>query len=131
MYQIISNCIEWHYLSVIIGRYQAIALNLPTIYCVLKRNLLQISNNKNTAHRRFFDFGPTTWYDWGDESQVEYTSDDPRFSFEGAKAVVFDIPTKEAKLHNDIVKSPGVVPSKYLVGVINTQPSNTVINTGI
>jgi len=61
---------------------------------------------------------------WGDENEVEYFLDDARFKGEGAKAVVMDIPEKEARVHcnltrSDLPKAPGVVPPKYLVGILD------------
>jgi len=56
---------------------------------------------------------------WGNEKEVKYFTDDPRFSGPGTKAIVMDVPFEEIKLHNDPTKSPGVVPPQYLVGVID------------
>lgn len=49
--------------------------------------------------------------------EVEYTTDDPRF----AKSVdiVFDLPFDQVRLHNDISKSPGLIPSNQIIGVID------------
>ncbi|TSC94194.1 MAG: hypothetical protein CEN91_15 [Candidatus Berkelbacteria bacterium Licking1014_85] len=59
---------------------------------------------------------------WSNEADVEYCTDDPRFSFLGAKAVVLDIPEQEARIHDNVQKSPGFVPNKYVVGIIDIQP---------
>ena len=56
---------------------------------------------------------------WGNEKEVDYFSDDFRFSGEGTHAVVMDVPNDEIRLHDNISKSPGIVPKKYLVGIID------------
>lgn len=56
---------------------------------------------------------------YADPDRVEYFSDDPRFSSPLKKVVVMDIPREEHRLHESVTKSPGVVPSKYVVGIIN------------
>ena len=53
---------------------------------------------------------------WSDATHAEYTTTDPRFT--DATAVVLDVPWQEARLHNDATKAPGVVPAKYVVGII-------------
>lgn len=53
---------------------------------------------------------------WQEESLVEYSTTDPRFA--GSVAVVFDIPIDELQIHEDIRRSPGVLPGKYIVGII-------------
>lgn len=58
---------------------------------------------------------------WAEENQVQYSCSDSRFSGPGAKAIVMDVPAQEIRLHNDVVKSPGIVPSKYLIGVIDSK----------
>lgn len=58
-----------------------------------------------------------TW--WSNPKEVKYSSDDPRFSGEHIKAVVMDVPSEEVRIHNDPIKSPGNVPSKYVVGVVD------------
>lgn len=55
---------------------------------------------------------------FADPENIEYYSEDPRFSWKGAKSVILDIPIEEHRLHRDVTKSPGVVPAKYIVGVI-------------
>ncbi len=57
---------------------------------------------------------------WGDENQVEYSIEgDARFSGAGAKAIIMDVPMEEANLHGKIGRAPGIVPSKYLVGILD------------
>jgi len=56
---------------------------------------------------------------YGEEKEVEYGSTDPRFNYEGLKAVVFDLKNAEWKLHNDIRMSPGTIPSDRLVGIVD------------
>ena len=58
---------------------------------------------------------------WADSSQVEYWSTDPRFNFEGAQAVVMDVPENEMRLHNDPVRAPGSIPAKYIVGIVEAK----------
>src|SRR5690348_7551810 len=43
----------------------------------------------------------------------DWITDDPRFNFPGAKAVVIDVPNGEWKSHNNISKSTGLIPSNY------------------
>ncbi len=50
--------------------------------------------------------------------QAEYSSEDPRFASPQAKAIVMDLPADEHKLHNNVTKSPGRIPAKYIVGVV-------------
>lgn len=56
---------------------------------------------------------------YGKAEDAEYFSDDPRFASEELKAIVIDIPAEEYKIHNDITKSPGVLPPEYIVGVVD------------
>ena len=56
---------------------------------------------------------------WGDEKEVEYGSDDPRFNHEGLKVVVFDVPNDEWKLHNAVGKAPGIIPTNQIVGLVD------------
>lgn len=57
---------------------------------------------------------------WQNENDVEYSiQGDPRFSGPEARAVVMDVPMEEIRLHDKITKAPGVVPAKYLVGIID------------
>ncbi|GEM_PF-2261328 len=58
---------------------------------------------------------------YSQESGVEYKTSDPRFNQGGMKCIVMDVPEDEYRLHNDIVKSPGVISSKYIVGVVDVQ----------
>lgn len=54
------------------------------------------------------------------EEDVEFFHpEDPRFTH--GWSFVFDLPAEESKLHENVAKSPGVVPAKYLVGVIEKQ----------
>jgi hypothetical protein len=54
------------------------------------------------------------------EEEVDYSAHgDPRFSGEGTKAIVMDVPFDELRLHESVSNSPGKVPSKYIVGVID------------
>jgi hypothetical protein len=62
---------------------------------------------------------------WSKEEDVEYSSEDPRFSGVGIRAVVMDLPNDEWKLHNNITKSPGVISNKYIVGVIDPNKITT------
>ncbi len=56
---------------------------------------------------------------WGNEAEVVYPVADPRFNFPDVQAVVFDVPQDEHRLHESVTKSPGIVPAKYLVGVVD------------
>jgi hypothetical protein len=56
---------------------------------------------------------------YADEKDVEYSTDDPRFSGKGTKAVILDVPFAEYRLHNDVTKAPGLVPAEYVVGVVD------------
>ena len=56
---------------------------------------------------------------WQNEKEVEYFSDDPRYSSHGVKAIVMDVPFEEVRLHNDISKARGIVPSKYIIGILD------------
>lgn len=58
---------------------------------------------------------------WGEEEKCEYWSDDPRFSFDGAVAVVMDVPIDEIRAHNNPAKSPGLIPAKYFVGIVEAK----------
>ena len=60
---------------------------------------------------------------WNNEKKVEYLSNDLRFQGEHMRAIVMDIPQEEARLHDNITKSPGLVPSKYIVGIIKPYKS--------
>ncbi len=62
---------------------------------------------------------------WEQASHCEFWSDDSRFSFDGAVAVVMDIPASDTKTHNAVGSNPGVVPAKYFVGVVSAKkPEN-------
>lgn len=57
---------------------------------------------------------------FSNEGDVKYfTPEDQRFS--SGASFVFDMPVGEYKVHNDVQKSPGVIPSKFLVGVIKKE----------
>ena len=56
---------------------------------------------------------------WSNLNEVEFGSTDRRFSFPGAKAVVFDIPAEEWRVHNDVARSPGRIPAEYVVGLVD------------
>jgi len=58
---------------------------------------------------------------WGNEAQCEYWSDDPRFSFDGAVAVVMDVPIDEIRTHNNPTISPGLIPAEYFVGIVKAK----------
>jgi len=54
------------------------------------------------------------------EEDVEYWRGDPRFSGPGTKAVVMDIPFKQAKMYERVFTSdPKIVSPKYIVGIID------------
>ena len=53
---------------------------------------------------------------WQDEDLVEYSTPDRRFA--GCVAVIFDAPIKGLRNHENIEKTPGVLPSNYIVGII-------------
>lgn len=55
---------------------------------------------------------------YSNEDEIEYGMEDPRYSSPELKAVVLDLPAAEHKLHENIQKAPGRVPSKYVVGVV-------------
>jgi len=57
---------------------------------------------------------------WANAAEVQYSSQDPRFCGERTRAVVMDLPIEELRTHEDIQRSPGCVPSKYLVGVVDS-----------
>ena len=50
------------------------------------------------------------------DNEADLTTDDPKY--QAGIASVFDIPVSEYRQHDDVVKSPGVVPAKYLVSQI-------------
>ena len=53
----------------------------------------------------------------GKNDDIDYSGKgDPRF--EGQDAYVFEIPQSEWRFHNDVVKSPGILDKKYLVGIV-------------
>lgn len=53
----------------------------------------------------------------GKSDDIDYSGKgDPRF--EGQDAYVFEIPQSEWRFHNDVVKSPGILDKKYLVGIV-------------
>lgn len=57
---------------------------------------------------------------WDDESEVDYNvSSDPRFSYEGVKLVVIDMPIDEHRLHTRVTTATGNIPGKYVVGIID------------
>ncbi len=56
---------------------------------------------------------------WSRAEDCEYSSNDPRFSFDDAVVVVMDVPQEEMRIHENIEKSPENVPAKYLVGIFN------------
>lgn len=57
---------------------------------------------------------------WGNENEVMYSIEgDTRFKGEGARAVIMDVPMEEIRLHDKITRAPGIVPAKYLVGIID------------
>ncbi len=58
---------------------------------------------------------------WGEEAKCEYWSDDPRFSFDSAVAVVLDVPIKELRMHNNPTISPGIIPAEYFVGIVEAK----------
>ena len=58
---------------------------------------------------------------WADSSHVEYWANDPRLNFEGAQAVVMDVPANELRLHNDPTRAPGSIPAKYIVGIVEAK----------
>lgn len=57
---------------------------------------------------------------WADASWVEYSSRDPRFSGKGTKAVVFDMPAEELRMHDSVTRAPGFVAADYLVGIVES-----------
>ena len=58
---------------------------------------------------------------WSKPEEVKYCSDDPRFSSPEMKVVVLDVPNGEWRLNNNITKAPGIIPGKYVVGVVSPQ----------
>lgn len=54
---------------------------------------------------------------WSKESDVQFSSDDPRFQGEGIVAVVLDMPFDEHRIHERI-PAPGKVDPKYIIGII-------------
>jgi hypothetical protein len=58
---------------------------------------------------------------WSRAEDCEYSSTDPRFSFDGAVVVVMDVPQEEMLLHENVAKSPENVPAKYLVGIFDVK----------
>ncbi len=55
---------------------------------------------------------------WGNKNEVEYRSSDPRFAGPDMVAVVMDMPFAEHRIHEDVLKSPGLVPAASIVGII-------------
>src|SRR3989344_5888550 len=51
--------------------------------------------------------------------EIDYYTDDPRFAW--GISVILDLPEEEYRLHDDLVKSPGVVPAEYVVGIIDSK----------
>lgn len=68
---------------------------------------------------------------YGDASQTEYSSQDPRFNYPDVKAVILDIPEGQYRLYRNVSdpNNPGKVPAEYVVGVIDAYkppPTETV-----
>jgi hypothetical protein len=75
------------------------------------------------------------------EEDVEYTSEDPRFSGDHIRAVVLDVPIDELKLHDGSLQVSqqrpkpslpghaihvlGLVPAKYVVGVVKAEKTGS------
>lgn len=57
---------------------------------------------------------------FGKEEDVTYSMTDRRFNVKSAKAVIFDMPISEYRLHRDITKSPGRIDAQYIVGVVDS-----------
>lgn len=55
---------------------------------------------------------------------VVLENEDRRFSFSCARAVIIDIPIDEFRIHNNPTKSPGILPAKYVVGIVNVNPND-------
>lgn len=55
---------------------------------------------------------------WSNPSQIQYKSDDYRFG-PGTIDVIFDLPFPDLRLHNDVMRAPGLVPPDHIVGVID------------
>lgn len=61
---------------------------------------------------------------YSNAEETEYGMDDPRYSSPELKAVVLDLPIQEHRLHENVQHSPGIVPSKYVVGVVPANQHN-------
>ena len=61
---------------------------------------------------------------FADNKDVRYYSDDPRYSGKGAAAVIMDILQVDLRLHNDPTRSPGVVPERYVVAVVDVSTAH-------
>lgn len=57
---------------------------------------------------------------WQREEEVEFSNADRRFNFEGAVAVVLDMPIDVCNLHQNrtSTQAPGVIPPEYIVGIV-------------
>jgi len=58
---------------------------------------------------------------YGNAKEAEFWSDDPRFSYDGAKALVMDMPGEDWRLHNSVTRHPGVIPKEKIVGWVNAK----------
>lgn len=63
---------------------------------------------------------------WGNADEVETWSDDPRFNFPGAKALIMDIPNDEWRIHHNLTRSgvpkaPGVISAERIVGFVDAK----------
>jgi hypothetical protein len=62
---------------------------------------------------------------WSKAEEVEYWSTDPRYSHEGQKILVMDMPAEEWKLHNNVYRRPGIISKERIVGFVNAKKPKT------
>ncbi len=58
---------------------------------------------------------------WQKAEDVEYWSDDPRYSYDGVKALVMDMSNEEWKMHNKQIGHSGIIPKERIVGFVDAK----------
>jgi len=65
---------------------------------------------------------------WGDESEIQYTSEDHRFR--NGLDIIFDLSFEETRLHDNEFQAPGLIPSDHIVGVVDPHKDERDPQTG-
>ena len=58
---------------------------------------------------------------WSKPEEVEVWTNDPKFNFPGAKALVLDMPAEEWRQHNDVARSPENISANRIVGWVDAK----------